>query len=42
MRVLVAYASKHGGTLGLAEWLTDALRESGLEVTLSPLKKLGT
>jgi len=38
MRVLVAYASKHGGTLGLAEWLTDALRESGFEVTLSPAR----
>lgn len=36
MRVLVAYASKHSGTLGLAEWLTDVLRESGFEVTLSP------
>ncbi|HEX6219834.1 MAG TPA: flavodoxin domain-containing protein [Acidimicrobiia bacterium] len=41
MRVLVAYASKHGGTLGLAEWLTDALRESGLEVTLSPAEEVG-
>jgi menaquinone-dependent protoporphyrinogen oxidase len=34
MRVLVAYGSKRGGTLGLAEWLTDSLREAGHEVTL--------
>lgn len=35
MRVLVAYGSKRGGTLGLAEWLTDSLREAGHDVTLA-------
>ncbi|MDX1620874.1 MAG: flavodoxin domain-containing protein [Nitriliruptorales bacterium] len=32
MRVLVAYASKMGGTAELAEWLGDALREEGFDV----------
>ncbi len=40
MQILVAYGSKRGGTLGLAEWLTDALREDGHEVTLRPAREV--
>jgi menaquinone-dependent protoporphyrinogen oxidase len=36
MRVLVAYASKHGATRGIAEHIAAALERSGLEVTLRP------
>ena len=32
MRVLVAYASKQGGTAGLAEWIGEALEHSGMSV----------
>lgn len=36
MRVLVAYASKHGGTAGLAEWIGQALEHSGMSVDVVP------
>lgn len=36
MRVLVAYASKQGGTAGLAEWIGEALTHSGVRVDVSP------
>lgn len=37
MRVLVAYASKHGGTREIAERIADQLRGSGLEAELRPI-----
>lgn len=36
MRVLVTYASKQGGTAGLAEWIGQALEHSGLGVSVVP------
>jgi menaquinone-dependent protoporphyrinogen oxidase len=36
MRVLVAYASKHGSTEGIAQAIGDRLREHGLEVDAVP------
>ncbi len=36
MRVLVAYASRHGATQGIAERVAATLERSGLEVTLKP------
>jgi menaquinone-dependent protoporphyrinogen oxidase len=35
MNVLVAYASRHGATREIAEWIAEALDREGLEVTLS-------
>jgi menaquinone-dependent protoporphyrinogen oxidase len=37
-RVLVAYASKHGATQGIAERIADTLRAAGLVVDLQPAK----
>ena len=34
MKVLVAYASRHGATRGIAERIAETLRRTGLEVTL--------
>ena len=34
MKVLVAYASRHGSTRGIAERITERLRADGLEATL--------
>src|SRR5262245_52090297 len=39
MHVLVAYASRHGATRGIAEWIAAALERDGLEVTLTPVKE---
>lgn len=36
MRVLVAYASRHGATRGIAERVAATLEHGGLEVTLKP------
>lgn len=36
MRVLVAYASKQGGTTGLAEWIGETLEHSGMSVDVLP------
>lgn len=36
MKVLVAYASRHGATQGIAERIARALETGGLEVTLRP------
>jgi menaquinone-dependent protoporphyrinogen oxidase len=36
MNVLVAYASRHGATKGIAERITQRLRTAGLEVELRP------
>lgn len=37
MRVLVAFASKHGATRGIAERIAECLERSGLEVALEPV-----
>ena len=37
MRVLVAYASKHGSTEGIAHAIADRLRERGLDAEPSPV-----
>lgn len=36
MRVLVAHASKHGGTEGLAQWVGEALEHQGFEAVVLP------
>jgi menaquinone-dependent protoporphyrinogen oxidase len=41
MRVLVAYASKHGSTQGIAERIAAILRASGLEVHLAAAADAG-
>ena len=37
-RVLVAHASKRGGTAGLAEMIADALRQQGMTVDVQPAR----
>ena len=37
MTVLVAYASKHGSTQGIAERITEKFRQWGKEVEVKPL-----
>jgi len=41
MRILVAYASRHGSTRGIAERIAQTLERSGLEVTLKPVEQAG-
>ena len=36
MKILVAYASRHGSTAGIAEHIAQALQQDGLDVTLRP------
>jgi menaquinone-dependent protoporphyrinogen oxidase len=36
MKILVAYASRHGATKGIAERVAQTLERAGLEVTLKP------
>lgn len=38
MRVLVAFASKRGGTAGLASMISDALTEAGCEAIVQPAR----
>src|ERR1700757_1535723 len=38
MRVLVAFASKRGGTAGLADMISNALTEAGYEAILQPAR----
>ena len=40
--VLVAYATRYGATQEVAETVATALRESGLEVDLQPLRQVHT
>jgi len=37
MSILVAYASKHGSTAGIAERIAECLRESGLDADARPV-----
>ena len=41
MNVLVAYASRHGATRGIAERIAHALEGSGLQVRLQPVDRVG-
>jgi menaquinone-dependent protoporphyrinogen oxidase len=41
MRILVAYASRHGATRGIAERIAERLERSGLDVTLAPVDETG-
>lgn len=36
-RVLVAYATRHGSTSQLAEWIAEEVREAGAEVDVAPV-----
>ena len=40
IKVLVAYASKHGMTAQIAEKIGEALRQSGLQVDVLPVKRV--
>lgn len=40
MHVLVGYASKAGGTAGLAEWIGEALEHSGASVDVVPTNEV--
>ncbi len=40
-KVLVAYASKHGATKGIAEKIGEVLREEGLQVDVLQAKQVG-
>jgi len=39
-RVLVAYASKHGATAGIAERIGEVLREKGLQADVMPAERV--
>jgi len=41
MKILVAYASRHGATRGIAERISQTLERTGLEVTLKPTENAG-
>ncbi len=40
MSILVAYASKHGATAGIAERIAERLRAAGLEAEARPVKEV--
>ena len=40
MRVLVAYASRHGSTQGIAERIAESLRAAGLEAEARPVSEV--
>lgn len=42
MRVLVTWGSRHGGTEGIARRIADALRETGVDVSLRPARTVDT
>jgi menaquinone-dependent protoporphyrinogen oxidase len=41
MKILVAYASRHGSTAGIAERIAKTLEGAGLDVTLRPVTNVG-
>ncbi len=41
MKILVAYASRHGATEGIAERISGTLEHAGLDVTLQAVKDVG-
>jgi menaquinone-dependent protoporphyrinogen oxidase len=41
MKILVAYASRHGATKGIAEHISQTLERAGLDVTLEPVENTG-
>ena len=41
MKILVAYASRHGSTAGIAERIAKTLESAGLDVTLRPVTDVG-
>ncbi len=41
MKILVAYASRHGATRGIAERIAQTLERNGLEVALRPVERVG-
>lgn len=41
MNVLVAYASRHGSTAGIAERIADRLSEAGIAAEARPVKEVG-
>jgi menaquinone-dependent protoporphyrinogen oxidase len=41
MSILVAYASRHGATQGIAERIASRLQQTGLWVTLKPIDQVG-
>ena len=42
MKVLVAYATRHGATQGIAERIADTIRVAGLEVDVRPMAAVET
>jgi menaquinone-dependent protoporphyrinogen oxidase len=42
MKILVAYASRHGATQGIAERIAESLQRAGLDATLRPAEKAGS
>jgi menaquinone-dependent protoporphyrinogen oxidase len=41
MKILVAYASRHGATKGIAEHIAQTLERTGLDVTIQPAGNAG-
>ena len=39
MKILVAYASRHGATKGIAERIAQTLERNGLDVTLERITR---
>jgi menaquinone-dependent protoporphyrinogen oxidase len=42
MKVLVAYATRHGATRGIAERIAETLEQTGLDVTAQPVASVGS